>query len=156
MEAARRRKKSWRGVGSIQTDEKQTAIEIQDLIQRRSESGGKQNNVYTLRKVYTLYKIFTIYRFMTKLLGDCFSKGRYFFDVSVSPEMKRESVLRMSRWKLFCCAAVNSGQSTSAVDGAAARTVSISICGVVSGAAKSISLRVIINADSLLLHPHGA
>ena len=93
---------------------------------------------------------------MTNLLGDCFSKGRYFFDVSVSPEMKRESVLRMSRWKLFCCAAVNSGQSTSAVDGAAARAVSISICGVVSGAAKSISLRVIINADSLLLHPHGA
>ena len=34
---------------------------------------------------------------MTKLPGDCFSKGRYFFDVSVSPEMKRESVLRMSR-----------------------------------------------------------
>ena len=104
---------------------------------------------------------------MARLLGDCFSRGRYFFDVSVSPEMKRESVLRMSRWKLFCCAAVNSGQSTSAVDGAAAldrlahgvaavRAVSISICGVVSGAAKSISLRVIINAASLLLHPHGA
>ena len=90
----------------------------------------------------------------------------------VSPETKRDSVLRMIRWKLFCCAAINSGQSTSAVDGAvsythldvykrqvdgeAARAVSISICGVVSGAAKSISLRVIINADSLLLHPHGA
>lgn len=73
------------------------AIKTLGWIQRRSESGGKQNNVYTLRKVYTLYKIFTIYRFMTKLLGDCFSKGRYFFDVSVSPEMKRESVLRMSR-----------------------------------------------------------
>ena len=42
-------------------------------------------------------KIFTIYRFMARLLGDCFSKGRYFFGVSVSPEMKRESVLRMSR-----------------------------------------------------------
>ena len=40
-------------------------------------------------------------------------------------------------------------RSTSAVDGEAARAVSISICGVVSGAAKSISLRVIINADSL-------
>ena len=74
----------------------------------------------------------------------------------MSPETKRDSVLRMIRWKLFCCAAINSGQSTSAVDGEAARAVSISICGVVSGAAKSISLRVIINADSLLLHPHGA
>lgn len=85
------------GERQIRLVEKLIAIKKLGWIQRQSENGGKQNNVYTLRKVYTLYKIFTIYRFMTKLLGDCFRKGRYFFDVSVSPEMKRESVLRMSR-----------------------------------------------------------
>ena len=77
--------------------EKLIAIKKQGWTRRRFESGGKQNNVYTLCKVYTLFKIFTIYRFMARLLGDCFSKGHYFFGVSVTPEMKRESVLRMSR-----------------------------------------------------------
>ena len=73
-EAERRRKKSWRGANSIRTGEKLIAIKKQGWTQRRFESGGKQNNVYTLRKVYTLYKIFTIYRFMTRLPDDCLRK----------------------------------------------------------------------------------
>ena len=60
--------------GAVHLVKKLIAIKTLGWIQRRSESGGKQNNVYTLRKVYTLYKIFTIYRFMTRLPDDCLRK----------------------------------------------------------------------------------
>lgn len=66
--------KSTNGERQIRLVKKLIAIKTLGWIQRRSESGGKQNNVYTLRKVYTLYKIFTIYRFMTRLPDDCLRK----------------------------------------------------------------------------------
>ena len=62
------------GEKKIRLVEKLIVIRKQGWTQRQSESGGKQNNVYTLRKVYTLYKLFTIYRFMARLPDDCFRK----------------------------------------------------------------------------------